>query len=777
MNDDLERHLREALRSAPLPDAPTTLRQGLANLAVRDQGRARATQPSVAWLVPAVAAGLLAVAVLGVLGPSRTLPVPSGSAQPTRTQVASPTLGAASPVDDAGMFGSGGLWAARGTSLYLSKDRGASWMQRTLVASVALDIDDGNVLSDLFVLDADHAWTASPGPGSTPWTGQGPPTDSLHLVISRTSDGGQTWQSTPLLGDFAGTQPVLAFTDPTHGFLLLSPLRFGLVESTLLATRDGGATWQVDSHDGMLGSIFLATQALPATDATTLWAGNQGDAGPVARPILQASRIDARGGPIQGRVRLWTDAGLPGLIGDTFVTDVVAAGPLVWGSDGVVAINVGASADPPETRFYSSRDAGHSWKLAAKAPMSNAVAIIDPSHFVTSGPIPGSFSATTDAGATWETYPASALPGDPFGHGSIRFWDSESGMAIVRLGDTPAPNGLFLTEDGGRTWSPVSFPSATASPTPIPSPGPTDSPVPTSANAIAYFDADRGLLAGSTGPDGGPTSGVIWRTADGGKTWTVAARMAAAFSSLATVGGEAWAGASCPGASGPCDPGVWSSGDGGATWEQMSTTPVTSLVFADATHGWATQLGPAPGPVIGPLIASLLSTADGGRTWTTHLDPCGAGIGLAVAVAFPDASHGWVGCTSNGASTNAKGVVATQDGGKTWVLRSAVRVPGEGPSVGTIEGGDYMIGLAMRPDGTGIWWGGRGVTERTDDGGATWSSTPPGDFDVKIPSAAWLVDDQHWVIVLWDGDLGSQVLVETLDGGQTWNRISLLPPK
>jgi photosystem II stability/assembly factor-like uncharacterized protein len=770
MNDDLERRLREALRSASLPDAPPSLRNSLPNLPGEDQVRARTARPSIAWLVPALAAGLLAVALLGVLAPSRPTPVPSGSARPTQARTATPTLGAASPIDDAGIFGSSGLWAARGTSLYLSNDRGISWVHRNLVGSVALDIDAGYVLSDLFVLDADHLWTASPGPGSTPWTGQGPPIDALHLVINRTSDGGRTWQSTALLGDSAGTQPVLAFTDPMHGFLLLSPLRFGPGESTLLATGDGGATWQVDSHDGMLGSIFSTT------DATTLWAGNQGDAGPVARPILQVSGLGVRGIVYLGRT--WTDARLPGLVDDTFANDVVAAGPLVSGSDGVVAINVGSSANTPETRFYSSADAGLHWTLTTTTPPTTAVALIEPSHFVTSGPAPRSLSSTTDAGATWESYPSSGLPGDPFGHGRLRFWDSESGMAIVRLGDTPAPNGLFLTHNGGRAWSPVGFPSAPASPTPIASPEPTAASVTTSANAIAYFDSDHGLLAESRGSDGGSSAGVIWRTTDGGKTWMMAAQVPVAFTSLAVVGaGEAWAGVNCGQEVSPCAGSVWASTDAGTTWQQVSTTAVESLTFADHTHGWAIQSGPAPGPGVGDLLIQLLVTTDGGRTWTPTPNPCASGIGWPVAAAFPDASHGWVGCTLNGASTNAKGVMATEDGGKTWTVRSAARIPGEGASVGTIDFGDYMIGLAMRPDGKGIWWGGRGVTERTLDGGATWSETAAGSFDVRIPSSASLGDDRHWFVVLWDGDLGSQVLVETRDGGETWNRLVLLPPQ
>jgi hypothetical protein len=46
----------------------------------------------------------------------------------------------------------------------------------------------------------------------------------------------------------------------------------------------------------------------------TLWSGNQDDAGPVARPILDVSRDGGR---------TWSDARLPGLIGDVFVNDTL----------------------------------------------------------------------------------------------------------------------------------------------------------------------------------------------------------------------------------------------------------------------------------------------------------------------------------------------------------------------------------------------------------------------------------------------------------------------
>jgi photosystem II stability/assembly factor-like uncharacterized protein len=294
-------------------------------------------------------------------------------------------------------------------------------------------------------------------------------------------------------------------------------------------------------------------------------------------------------------------------------------------------------------------------------------------------------------------------------------------------------------------------------------------------NAIAFFDADNGLIAGDTGPEDAPRTGLIWRTADAGRTWTIAAPRVEVFDALAVAGGEVWGGTSCFGASGGCDPGVWKSTDDGATWQQLSTTPIASLAFGDATHGWATMWSLA-GPELGGPAGDVISTADGGRTWRMQANPCPGSIGWPVAVSFPDPLHGWIGCTANGASTNPKGVVATEDGGETWTVRSAVRIPGEGTSVGTIDFADYLIGLAMLSDGTGLWWGGRGTTQLTRDGGQTWVASPPGEFDAKIPSGALLLDDQQWLVAMWDGNAGQDVLEETRDAGQTWSTPSLPAP-
>lgn len=465
-DDPMESELRSWFTSQRTPAAPSTLRTfadqvgsgtrptaPLRGLAVSWRqppgGRLAALAASIAIVV--LAGGLLLVA--GQRGPAGPMssPVTSQPAMASPHPTGSPPI--ATPIDDGGIFGASGLWAVAGGQLYLSGDFGATWVQRALVPSVALGATSGDVLSSVFVLDASHAWTASPGSGSTvPYGGQGPGYDHLFVVISRTSDGGATWQSVTVPGDWGGTQPVLAFADAQHGFLLLSGLRGG-GPSVVFATVDGGATWQRVGGADRLGSIFTAS------DATTLWAGNEGDAGPVARPVLDVSRDGGR---------TWTDARLPGLIGDIFVNDNPVAPPVFSGQDGAVAVIAASTDTSPMVRFYRSSDGGRTWALAAQVHIgesgSTAVAVVDPLHYVVIDSHTGQLQATSDGGVTWQPAASSGLGAAL----RLRFWDPGNGVAVVQMTNGQAPAaGLVRTTDSGRTWSPVVI-AAPSSATPSP---------------------------------------------------------------------------------------------------------------------------------------------------------------------------------------------------------------------------------------------------------------------------------------------------------------------
>jgi photosystem II stability/assembly factor-like uncharacterized protein len=185
---------------------------------------------------------------------------------------------------------------------------------------------------------------------------------------------------------------------------------------------------------------------LAASDPSTLWSGNQGDAGPVGRSILDVSRDGGR---------TWTDARLPGLVGDIFVNDTLVAPPAFDGNAGAVAVLAGSTDNPPDARFYRTADAGRTWVLAARrdaAQGAASVAVIDPKHFIIIDP--SGLQTTSDGGATWQQ---SASTGA--GAASrLRFWDPLIGVAVVQLENgAPPAAGLLRTIDGGQTWTPVAI--------------------------------------------------------------------------------------------------------------------------------------------------------------------------------------------------------------------------------------------------------------------------------------------------------------------------------
>ena len=458
--DPLESELRAWFKAAGNPVAPATMRALVARLGTETQPTERVRATTFGWRGSssgrlAAITSALAVVLVGswlLLGPGQHGPAaspsspiltPFVSALPGRTSpLPTATPVAPTPIDDAGIFGTSGLWAVMGDRLYLSTDA-TRVVSLTFAPGIALDVTSGNVLSSVFVLDATHAWTASPGPGSTvPYGGQGPVFDHLHVVVSRTTDGGATWHSVAIPGDWGGTQPVLAFADRQHGFLLLATLRGG-PGSTAFATVDGGATWRRAGGLETLGSVLVAS------DPSTLWSGNQGDAGPVGRSILDVSRDGGR---------TWADARLPGLVGDIYVNDNVVAPPVFVGQEGAVAVIAGSTDNPADVRFYRTHDGGRSWLLAARTDMnqngSASIAIIDPKQFVVIDPAAGTMQTTKDGGATWQQSASTGL-------GSVlrmRFWDSLNGVAVVQLSNGPGPAaGLLRTTDGGQTWTPVAI--------------------------------------------------------------------------------------------------------------------------------------------------------------------------------------------------------------------------------------------------------------------------------------------------------------------------------
>lgn len=167
--------------------------------------------------------------------------------------------------------------------------------------------------------------------------------------------------------------------------------------------------------------------------------------------------------------------------------------------------------------------------------------------------------------------------------------------------------------------------------------------------------------------------------------------------------------------------------DAGITWTDI-TPPAArgaSLIgidFRTRVEGWAVI---AREPNLPPLITH---TTDSGRAWTTQRFPSGQAVYgnySSAAIAFSDASHGWVVVDEGSNSNSFFGIgFRTDDGGRTW---QALSVPAQGALYFTTATTGWIFGS---------WAPGSGFYV-THDGGTSWvasSVVPPTGYAADVVS-------------------------------------------
>ncbi len=457
-NPDLETKIRSYYRTFDPKDSGRLL---LASRAVLDD--ARRPQPRRLWgslrLISSLAAVVVLVAVVvlprlgGQVGGQVQGPVP----------LAGPTFDSAaalnSQVDEAGVMRTGGIWAVQGSYFLTSLDNGATWRAGSFPSP-------GGVVAgeQVFVLDPDHAWAIN----SNGMNG-GLPSPALPgqlFVINRTSDGGRTWQSQTVSGDYRCDAATLSFVDAAHGFIMCSygstagpngsnnEVRTQATKGsgTVLRTSDGGGSWSVTATTPGLGSQFTAA------DANTLWSAPDSSSSSLTGVGLMVSR-DAG--------QTWSTVDLPGMYADPIPGPVAIGvdGPVFWdAADGVIAVGVYdySSGTRPAVWFYRTSDAGRSWTVFKEPtelpPTSDFPGAIAGREWATTGSF-CSLVTSSDFGASWTAVQGSGMPENkPFL--SVNLVDKDHGIATVFGG--PGSRVLMQTADGGRTWHPADFGDARA---------------------------------------------------------------------------------------------------------------------------------------------------------------------------------------------------------------------------------------------------------------------------------------------------------------------------
>jgi photosystem II stability/assembly factor-like uncharacterized protein len=342
---------------------------------------------------------------------------------------------------------------------------------------------------------------------------------------------------------------------------------------------------------------------------------------------------------------------------------------------------------------------------------------------------------TTDGGATWK----SSLVTTDRAALVARFAGSSGWVLANAVGDTQGYV-LFMTSDGGQTWS-----------------APRDVPQndDTSLAALVAQGGDRAVVMQKFWSRGAGSGEVVrtkaWRTTNGGASWLAPATLQganivdAAFSSAANgwaTGGHL----------------LWHTTNGGASWRVARPAPPHAHLTTTGRDVWVISTG-------------ALHSSNGGATWTTLPKLSGH------LIAFSAPAEGWI---ANGAA-----YLHTTDGGRSW--RHLTTAPKSS-----------VDGLSATADGT-LWAAGGGII-RSLSGGRSWkrvSSRGVSAVTALSAAQAWAVGKKglaihtidggtHWTtqstgvtvdlndVLFADathgfagGDNGT--LLRTVDGGRRWH--------
>jgi photosystem II stability/assembly factor-like uncharacterized protein len=271
---------------------------------------------------------------------------------------------------------------------------------------------------------------------------------------------------------------------------------------------------------------------------------------------------------------------------------------------------------------------------------------------------------------------------------------------------------------------------------------------------------------------------TLYRTTDGGRTWSASAAPEHAFASFDTgdllqflTPARGWL--TDTQGTGPGET-LYATTDGGAHWRLVATTRPQS-------HGPGVlpdlgQVRFEPGGKVGWLgggvcSAPLYRTTDGGREWQRSGIPAPAG----AAVGLPIGS----GQTLLEPVTLGNGTLVlyrTTDGGTRWSRVSALPgavtgAAGCGASTVSVSFPSAQDGWAAAAHGAHGAHGARTVVYRTTDGGRHWELTgaalPGSQAGTEVAPVIQATDATHaWLLTP-----GGQ-LYATVNSGETWRRIN-----
>ena len=351
-------------------------------------------------------------------------------------------------------------------------------------------------------------------------------------ALRASSGSGWHAQNASAAGSDASLNSVY-FADAAHGWAVGNSQGVSGYAPVILATTDGGATW--GAQDSGSAGINASLNSVRFVDSTHGWAvGDSYDASAYGTSVILAT----------------TDGGA------------------TWSAQDPGSAGIGGSL---KSVFFI--DAAHGWAVGDSFDASGYYA----------GPV---MLATTDGGATWTARDVSSVGGSQLSLGAVTFADTNHGWAVGSTGGDKVS--ILSTSDGGATWSAKAVRDG------------HDGMGGASLHSVCFVDAKHGWAVGGAGGEDPSCLPIIIATRDGGATWNT--------EKVPRAYGDAY---------------------------------LYSVTFVDAEHGWLV------GANVLDRAAIVLATSDGGTTWKaqdTGIPGELAGHDRSAAltsVAFADATHGW----------------------------------------------------------------------------------------------------------------------------------------
>lgn len=310
---------------------------------------------------------------------------------------------------------------------------------------------------------------------------------------------------------------------------------------------------------------------------------------------------------------------------------------------------------------------------------------------------------------------------------------------------------IVRTNDGGVTWHNVTPPDITET-----------------GSTVATFILDN-QHAWVQKPDFNnfPNNGLLYRTTDGGLTWTISSTPFSGGDLSFTDVTNGWMLADLGVGAGSNAVAIFQTADGGATWTQTYTNdpnlpdagdslPLggikSDLVPLNKQIAWVSGVTYAPGTVY------LFRTDDGGHNWTpvTLELPAGAeNFELGVdkdQLQFVSANDGFLAVRMSGEATQTA-VYITNDGGNSWTLTPTL-IPNAGAS-------------AFLSAREAIIYNGEQFYV-THDAARTWTTVSPNIvFGDSFADMDFVNPDTGWVVTV--DATNHHSLNRTTDGGATWS--------